>query len=102
MAAKQLKDYLENGNVKNSVNFPECVMPRSAKNRIVIAHKNVQNMISTFTTELAAANINIENLLNKSKKDLAITLIDTDNDIPAAAVATLEATENVLHVTVLK
>ncbi|MBR2847742.1 MAG: 3-phosphoglycerate dehydrogenase [Clostridia bacterium] len=101
MAAKQLKDYLENGNVKNSVNFPECVMPRSAKNRIVIAHKNVQNMISTFTTELASANINIENLLNKSKKDLAITLIDTDNDIPESAVATLEATENVLHVTVL-
>ena len=58
-------------------------------------------MISTFTTELASANINIENLLNKSKKDLAITLIDTDNDIPADAVAKLEATENVLHVTVL-
>ena len=81
MAAKQLKDFIENGNIKNSVNFPDCAEPRIAANRIVVAHKNVPNVISTLSGMLADKKMNIEHLTNKSKKDLAITLIDTDDEV---------------------
>ena len=98
MAAKQLKDFLENGNIKNSVNFPSCVEPRTTKNRIVVAHKNVPNMISTLSGILSEKGMNIEHLTNKSKKELAITMIDTDDDISAAIIEEIKATNEVLSV----
>ena len=98
MAAKQLKDFLENGNIKNSVNFPTCVEPRTTKSRIVVAHKNVPNMISTLTGVLSEKGMNIEHLTNKSKKELAITMIDTDDDISAAIIDEIGATNDVLSV----
>ena len=98
MAAKQLKDFLENGNIKNSVNFPNCIEPRTTKSRIVVAHKNVPNMISTLSGILSEKNMNIEHLTNKSKKELAITMIDTDDDISAAIIDEIKATSEVLSV----
>ena len=98
MAAKQLKDFLENGNIKNSVNFPTCVEPRTTKNRIVVAHKNVPNMISTLSGVLSGKNMNIEHMTNKSRKELAITMIDTDDDISAEIISEIKAVGEVLSV----
>lgn len=102
MAADELVDFLENGNITNSVNFPECSMPKSAKFRFVIAHKNIPDMIRSFSALMAENNINIENFINKSKKDLAFTLIDTDTDISKEDVQKLRDMDGVLRVTVIK
>ena len=75
MAAKEIIDYLENGNIVNSVNFPHCELPREGV-RITITHKNIPNMLSRFSTILADANVNIENMVNKGKKEYAYTIID--------------------------
>lgn len=82
MAAKQLKNFLETGNIKNSVNFPNCELEKKEdKKRIIIANKNIPNMISLITTLLAENNINIYDMLNKSKQDIAYNIIDTDDDV---------------------
>ena len=82
MAVEQLKDFLENGNVRNSVNFPEAVMPRvPGTTRLVIANSNVPNMVGQISTCLATANLNIAELLNKSRGEYAYTLIDTDGTL---------------------
>ncbi len=102
MACSQLKDFLENGNVVNSVNFPECVMPRSAKERLFIAHKNIPKMISLSTQAFADKGINIENMINKSKGELAITLIDTNTDVSEADIAMIESLDGVLAVRIIQ
>lgn len=79
MAVNQLKDFLENGNIKNSVNFPECILPRSAEKRLIIANKNIPNIIGQITPILAEKNINITEMLNKSKGDYAFNIIDIDS-----------------------
>ena len=76
MAAKELKDYIENGNIVNSVNYPACSAPKSSAVRITILHKNQQNMIAQFTAILAEKSINIDNFLNSSKGDYAYSMID--------------------------
>jgi len=86
MAAKELIDYIENGNIVNSVNLPEVTMPRSGKNRVCVIHKNIPNMITKITGLVSDDGINIENLLNKSKGDYAYTMLD----IGDADIATLE------------
>lgn len=80
MAVQQLIDFLENGNIRNSVNFPEVIMPRNAY-RLAIANANVPNMVGQISTSLAKANLNIIDLLNKSKGEVAYTLIDLDEKI---------------------
>ena len=102
MAARQLADFLENGNIVNSVNFPVCTMPRSAEYRLAIAHKNIPNMITSFATEFSDDGINIENMMNKSKGELAFTLIDTNTNISEEALKKIEAIEGVLRVTLIK
>jgi len=87
MAAKELIDYIENGNIVNSVNLPEITMPRSGKNRVCVIHKNIPNMLTSITGIVANDNINIENLLNKSRGDYAYTMLD----IHEADMAQLEA-----------
>lgn len=101
MAAKELKDYLENGNITNSVNFPACNAPRETAVRICIIHKNIPAMINAFTSFFADNNINIENLINKSKGDYAYTLIDTASDIPEIEDKLL-AIDGVIKVRVIK
>jgi D-3-phosphoglycerate dehydrogenase len=82
MVAEQVRDFLENGNIRNSVNYPEAVMPRAPNTtRLVIANSNVPNMVGQISTSLASARINIADLLNKSRGEYAYTLIDTDGTV---------------------
>ncbi len=81
MAVQQSVDFLENGNIINSVNFPECQMSRTAKNRLTVCHKNIPNMVGQISTVLAHSNINIENMLNRSKGENAYTIIDYEGEI---------------------
>lgn len=102
MAADTLRDYLENGNIKNCVNFPEAVLPRIAgSTRLAIANENVPNMVGQISTALAGANLNIADLLNKSRGDLAYTLIDVEGVIPEQVIDKVRAIEGVLAVRAL-
>ena len=96
MVAENLRDYLENGNVRFSVNFPETVIPRLGAYRITIANANVPNMVGQISTCLARANLNIEDLLNKSHGELAYTIVDLDDRVPEETIAELRAIDGVL------
>jgi len=96
MVADTLRDFLENGNVRHCVNFPEAVLPRVGSNRVAIANDNVPNMVGQISTCLAEARLNIADLLNKSRGDLAYTLIDTDAPIPEPVLARLRGIPGVL------
>ncbi len=99
MVADQLRDFLESGNVRNSVNFPEAVMPLlPGKTRLAIVNENVPNMVGQISSALAKANLNIADLLNKSRGDLAYTLVDLDSGVPASALQELSAIQGVLKV----
>ena len=102
MAARELRDYLENGNIRNSVNFPNCEMAREGKARITIMHKNVQGMLSSFSSAVADEKINILNMINKSKKDNAYTIMDIDSDVPDALEEKLSKMEDVLRVRIIR
>lgn len=96
MVADTLRDYLENGNIRNSVNFPLAVLPRTqGAYRIAIANMNVPNMVGQISTALADAGLNIADLLNKSRGDVAYTLIDVDSPVPAAVLEKLASIEGV-------
>ena len=82
MVANNLRDFLENGNIRNSVNFPDAVMPRDNTYRITVANMNVPNMVGQISTCLANAGLNIEDLLNKSKGDVAYTVVDLNAEVP--------------------
>lgn len=99
MAAQELVDYLENGNIRNSVNLPNAEMPRSGRCRIAVIHRNQPNMISQITQTVSNAGINIENMLNKSKKDYAYTMLDVNDDIDNEQLAKLSAISDVIRVT---
>jgi D-3-phosphoglycerate dehydrogenase / 2-oxoglutarate reductase len=102
IVADTLRDFLENGNVRNSVNFPEALLPRTpAATRLAIANENVPNMVGQISTALAAANLNIADLLNKSRGELAYTLIDVDGAVPPAVIDQLREIEGVLNVRAL-
>ncbi len=102
MIAEQLQDYLENGNIKYSVNFPEAVMPRKGEARITLAHKNESGMVAKITQILSEANINIVELLNKSRNDVAYTVIDIESkDIAQNIIADLEEIPHILKVRVV-
>jgi len=101
MAVNQIKNYLEYGNIKNSVNFPDCEMEPSGKTRIIIGNKNVPNMVGQITTVLAEGKINIADMLNKSKQDLAFNIIDIDNEINEQVVAKLKQIDGVIMVRVI-
>ena len=98
MAAHELIDYLENGNIKNSVNFPAVSMPVSDCHRIVILHKNIPNMISIITTALSAQNINIENMANRSKGEFACTLVDTNSEVTEETVNKIMSFDGIIRV----
>ncbi len=102
MAALEVIDYLENGNIKNSVNMPNAEMPRSGEARLCIIHQNVSGVISDITTAISDAGANIENLINKSKKDYAYTMLDIDKALSDEAVAKLETIPTVIKVREIK
>lgn len=97
MAAEELKSYLENGTITNSVNFPTAELARAeGTQRIAIANSNVPNMVGQISTLLAEAGLNISDLLNKSRGDLAYTLVDVDGDVPATIMNSIRGIEGVL------
>jgi D-3-phosphoglycerate dehydrogenase len=98
MVAEQLADYLENGNILNSVNFPNVSMGRESAFRLAIANANVPNMVGQISAVLAAAGLNIHNMVNKSKGDMAYTLVDVDSAVADAVIAQLAGIEGVLGV----
>ena len=102
MAAKQLADYLENGNIINSVNYPNCSMPRTTKVRLLILHKNVNNILAQITGVVGKEGINIENLSNQSKGDYAVTMIDVEQDVPEQAINHISSLKDIIKVRVIK
>lgn len=103
MAAAEVKDFLENGNITHSVNFPDCDMGAKGEGeRITILHKNIPNMIGQFTALLAEKNMNIEVMTNKSRKEYAYTMLDVDGTVSEDVEAQLAAVESVLKVRVIR
>ena len=103
MAVRQLMDYLENGNIKNSVNYPNCDMGVcTEKGRIAINHKNIPNMLSQFTATFAKENINIPDMINKSKGQYAYTILDIESHSTPEFVQKLREIDGVLKVRVIK
>lgn len=101
MVADQVKDFLLTGNITNSVNFPEVIVPFDNQNRIVIANANVPKMLGHISNVMADANLNIHDMVNKSRDELAYTVVDCDSEIPAAVADKLRAVEGVLSVRVI-
>ena len=101
MAANELKNYIETGNIKNSVNFPEAFIPYSGAKRIAVFHKNVPSMLTQISAVLSDEKINIENMANGSKKENAYTLIEINGDIPESVCQKLNAIEHVTRVRVI-
>ncbi len=103
MAVKEMRDYLENGNIANSVNYPACTLgPATKAGRIAICHGNEANVLGSFTSILGEAKINISAVANKSRGEIAYTLIDTDTPVPADIAAKLAANPAVVRVRVIK
>lgn len=100
MVADQVSDFLENGNIRNSVNFPEVVMPRGEGFRIGVVNSNVPNMVGQISTVMARAGLNLIDLLNKSRGSIAYTLADVESQIPADVISGIEAIDGVLKVRV--
>ena len=98
MIAKQIKEYLENGNIINSVNFPDAKMPRAGQERLAITHRNVPNMDRQITKAIAEEEANIVDMLNKSKGEFAYTLIDVEEEISNSVIENIKKVEGILKV----
>ena len=101
MAAMELADYMANGNIKNSVNFPAISMPRSTDCRLCVLHRNVPSMLAKFTALCSEQGINIENMTSKSRGDIAYTLLDVNGKPAGASIDALKAIDAVLRVRVI-
>ena len=101
MIAKQIKDYLEHGNIVNSVNFPDSKMPRAGEKRLAITHRNIPNMVRQITKEIAEEGANIVDMLNKSRGDYAYTLIDIEKEISKTVIENIKQVEGILKVRAL-
>lgn len=101
MVVENVREFLENGNIRNSVNFPQAVLPRSEGHRLAIANANVPNMLGQISTALAEAGLNIIDMLNKSRGPVAYTLVDVEAEVPAATLDKLASIEGVLNVRAL-
>lgn len=103
MAVRQLQEYLENGNILHGVNFPDCDMGVcTAESRVVIFHKNIANMIAKFSSVLGWNNLNIANMMNKSKGDVAYTMVDLESNVSGSIVNQLKTIDGVFRVRVVK
>lgn len=96
MVAEQVKDFLENGNIRNSVNFPEVVVPRASDHRLVAANANVPNMLGQISEAFGHAGINIHDMVNMSRGELAYTVVDTDSPIPAEVLKKIVSIDGVM------
>ena len=102
MAVKQVKDFLENGNIANSVNFPDCFLQKSGDRRLIYANRNVPNMIGQVAHILAENKINIADMLNKSKNDYAYNIIDIDGEIGENIIDEMKKIDDVIMVRILE
>ena len=102
MAARQTIDYIENGNVVNSVNLPDVSFARAEGDRITVIHKNKVGMLGLMTEKIAALGMNIENLVNKAREDVAYTILDFNTEVPQALADTLSAINGVIRVRIIK
>jgi D-3-phosphoglycerate dehydrogenase len=101
MVAEQVKDFLENGNIRNSVNFPEVVVPRESPHRLIVANANVPNMLGQISEALGQAGINIHDMVNMSRGELAYTVVDTDSPVAPEVLARISGIKGVMMVRVL-
>jgi len=101
MVANQVKDYLENGNIVNSVNFPEAKMPRAGEKRLAITHRNIPNMVGQITNAIAEVGINIVDMLNKSRDEVSYTLIDLESEISDITIDNLKKIDGILTLRLL-
>ncbi|MBD5084053.1 MAG: phosphoglycerate dehydrogenase [Clostridiales bacterium] len=101
MAANQLKDFLENGNIKNSVNFPNVIMERSGAQRLCVIHRNVPAVIASITTQLGADGVNVENMTNKSKGEYAYTMVDTGSVVDEKIIEDIRKVPGVIRMRVI-
>jgi threonine synthase len=102
MAVQQLMDYLESGAVKNSVNLPRCRLDQRSANRLIVVNRNIPNMVGQITTILAAAAINIGDLINHHRDDYAYNIIDTEQEIPEETLKQINEVEGIIRVRALK
>lgn len=102
MAAQEIRDYLENGTIRNSVNFPNLKVPREAPYRLCIMHRNIPNLIATLSTVLAQQGINIENMGSRPRGELAYTIIDTNNEPTTATRDALSAIDGIIKLRLIK
>lgn len=102
MAAKQLVDYIENGNVVNSVNYPSCALPRSTPYRLTILHKNISNILAQITGVVGKEGININNMTNQSKGDYAVTILDVEKEVSEQSIDHIASVEGIIRVRVIK
>lgn len=100
MAASELMEYLELGNIKNSVNLPDVELPKSAANRIGVIHKNIPNMLAQISSVLSSQGINIDNMINKSKKETAYTLLEVISEVKESDIKRLQDIDGMIRVTV--
>jgi D-3-phosphoglycerate dehydrogenase len=98
MVAEQVRDYMEHGNITNAVNFPAVIMPRESYSRIAIANANVPNMVGQISTAMARAGLNIHNMMNKSRGEMAYTLVDIDSEVPKKVIDDIARIKGVLAV----
>ena len=97
MAAQELRDYLENGNIKNSVNFPNVEMERTGVQRLCVIHRNIPAMLANITRQLSEDGVNVPNMTNKSKGDYAYTIVDVDSPVTDEAIADLKAIPGIIR-----
>ena len=98
MAVKQLMNYLENGGIRNSVNFPHCKLDMRSPYRLLVANRNIPNMVGQITTLLAGANINITDLINHHRDDFAYNIIDSEQKIPESTLGHLQQVDGIIRV----
>jgi D-3-phosphoglycerate dehydrogenase / 2-oxoglutarate reductase len=98
MVADHVRDYLLDGSIQSSVNFPDVILPRESRFRVAIANANVPNMVGGISHEMAVAGLNIATMTNKSRKDLAYTLVDVDSEVPDSVIKAIGAIDGVLMV----
>jgi len=98
MVVNQVREYLENGSIANAVNFPDVEMPRESPHRVAIANANVPNMLGQISTAMANSGLNIHNMVNKSRGEMAYTLVDVDSPVADAVLAEIARIAGVLAV----
>ena len=102
MVAEQVRDFLENGNIRNSVNFPEVVVARGSDHRLVVANANVPNMLGQISEAFGHAGLNIHDMVNMSRGELAYTVVDLDSPIPASVKDRIASIDGVMMVRIIE